>query len=305
MPETIEQILLRLVLESLPLGICVVNRDYKIVFWSEGAEKQTGYLRQDVVGRSCRGDVLWHCDVEGNAMEATAIPLIATLREGRAAAGQVSLRLKDGQFVPVRIQTVPLREDGGSLIGAAEIFEPISAHNRPNRRQKNLSAYGCMDTLTGVFNHGIMQAHLKESLTLHQTYPIPFCVMCFSIDQIGELQKRYGQAGVDAALRSVAQTLESALRPTDFLGRWLDQEFIAIVIECRESDVTSVGERLARMVRSTGIPWWGDKIHVTVSVGATPVCPDDTMGSIVGRAERALQDSLIAGGNRVTVIAAQ
>ena len=41
----------RLVLEALPLGIYVVNREGKVVLWSEGAEKLTGFLRQDIVGR--------------------------------------------------------------------------------------------------------------------------------------------------------------------------------------------------------------------------------------------------------------
>jgi diguanylate cyclase (GGDEF)-like protein len=97
----------------------------------------------------------------------------------------------------------------------------------------------------------------------------------------------------------VAQTLENGLRPTDFLGRWMDQEFLAIVTECNEDDVMRVGERLSRMVRCTGIPWWGDKMRVTVSIGATPALDNDTVGSIVSRGERALRESVEGGGNRV------
>ncbi len=40
-----------------------------------------------------------------------------------------------------------------------------------------------------------------------------------------KLRERYGQAAIDSILRVVAQTLENALRPTDFLGRWMEQEF--------------------------------------------------------------------------------
>lgn len=40
----------RLILEALPLGICDVNCEAKIILWSEGAEKLTGYFRQDVIG---------------------------------------------------------------------------------------------------------------------------------------------------------------------------------------------------------------------------------------------------------------
>lgn len=41
----------RLILEALPLGICDVNCEAKIILWSEGAEKLTGYFRQDVIGQ--------------------------------------------------------------------------------------------------------------------------------------------------------------------------------------------------------------------------------------------------------------
>jgi GGDEF domain-containing protein len=55
------------------------------------------------------------------------------------------------------------------------------------------------------------------------------------------------------------------------------------------------------MVRNNGIPWWGDKLHVTVSIGATAVEDNDTVGSMVIREERALEQGTQAGGNCVMV----
>jgi two-component system, cell cycle response regulator len=281
MVDATDQLLHRLVLEALPLGIYVVNREGKILVWSEGAEKLTGYLRQDVLGRPCQAEILVHCDAENNPLDGASIPLLATLRDGRSAAGQLSLRVKNGHFLAVKLQTVPLRDDRGSLIGATELFEPVLAPASDDRRQTKLAAYGCLAAQTGLLNHSMIQAHLKGSLSLHLVYPVPFCVACFAIDSLTELRNRYGQAGVDATLRTVAQTLENCLRPTDFLGTWMEHEFLAILTECNESDLFKVGERLCRMVRNTAVPWWGDKIHVTTSMGATPVQDNDTVGSIV------------------------
>jgi len=303
MTETTDHSLLhRLLLEVLPFGVYVVNREARVILWSEGAEQLTGYLRQDVVGRSCQEELLSHCDSENNPLQGTMIPLLATLHEGRAASGQVSLRVKNGHFLPVQIRTLPLRDERGHLIGAAEIFEEIVPRARDDRRQSKLGAYGCLDGLTGLLNHSMIQAHLKESLSLHLVYPIPFCVMCFTIDELPELRKRYGQAGVDAALRAVAQTLENGLRPTDFLGRWTEHEFMGILPECSESDVIKVGDRLGRLVRNSGVPWWGDKMRVTIAVGATAALDNDTVGSIASRAERALKECADAGGNRVVMV---
>jgi PAS domain S-box-containing protein len=44
----------RSVLETLLTGVYLVDRNRKILFWNDGAEEITGYLRQDVVGRFLR-----------------------------------------------------------------------------------------------------------------------------------------------------------------------------------------------------------------------------------------------------------
>ena len=48
----------RFILDSLPNGICAVDRTGKILFWNEGAERVTGHLRQDVLGPRNDGEFL-------------------------------------------------------------------------------------------------------------------------------------------------------------------------------------------------------------------------------------------------------
>lgn len=292
----------QIVLEALPVGVYVVNRQNKVILWSAGAEHITGYLRQDVLGRLHEEEILELSAREGNSPGEAAVPLSETLRNGRAISAQLYLRSKSGHSIRVQFQSVPLRDDLGENLGAVKIFQPISASAIGNRRQNKLAAHGCLDALTGVLNHSMIQAHLKESLNLYALYPVPFCVMCFSIDDLPRLRERYGQAAVDATLRIVAQTIENGLRPTDFFGRLLHEEFLAILTECSEADASKVGQRLGKLVQHSAVSWWGDSFHVTVSVGATAAHDSDTVSSVVSRAEEALRESSAAGGNRVVVI---
>jgi diguanylate cyclase (GGDEF)-like protein/PAS domain S-box-containing protein len=292
----------RLVLESLPIGLFVVNREGKIILWNAGAERLTGYLRQEAIGRPCAGEFLAHTNSEENALTGAAHPLVETMRDGKALSVPASICTKAGHYLSVNLRTVPRRNDRGGIAGAAEIFEEIAAKDPANRRQSKLAAFGCLDQLTGLLNHSMIQAHLKENVSLYAVYPVPFCVMCFAIDDLAQLRKRFGQAAVDASLRVVGQTLESGLRPTDFVGRWLEEEFLAVLIECNEADVMNVGQRLRKMVQHTGITFWGDFLRVTVSLGATTAHDHDTPGSMISRAEQALRESVKAGGNRVVVI---
>ncbi len=54
MSELEDPSIYRAVLESLQIGIYFVDREQRIAFWNNGAEKITGYLRQDVLGSFCR-----------------------------------------------------------------------------------------------------------------------------------------------------------------------------------------------------------------------------------------------------------
>ena len=48
--------------DSLDVGVYLVDCHRKIVYWNRGAERISGYLRQDVTGRFCRDDILVHSD---------------------------------------------------------------------------------------------------------------------------------------------------------------------------------------------------------------------------------------------------
>jgi PAS domain S-box-containing protein len=185
-----EQLLPRMALEALPLGVYVVNREGKIVLWSAGAEQLTGYLRQDVLGRLCEEALLESGEEGSKDAQGVSIPLPETLREGRAVASQLSLRSKSGRFLAVKLQTIPLRDDLGRILGAIKIFDPIPALGTGDRRQNKLGAYGCLDAVTGVLNHSMIQAHLKESLSIYAVYPVPFCVICIAIDDLPKLRER-------------------------------------------------------------------------------------------------------------------
>jgi diguanylate cyclase (GGDEF)-like protein/PAS domain S-box-containing protein len=292
-----------MVLDSLPVAVCAVDREGKVILWNDGAERVTGYLRQDVLGRLCTEAFLEHADTDNNPMEGNALPLVETMRDGKCVTLRASLRKKSGQSVGVHVRTVPLRGDDGRMHGAAELFEEMITKAPTDRRHNKLAVAGCVDQLTAILNHSMILARLQESLSLHKVYPVPFCALCISIDGLAKIRERFGQAAVDATLHVVAQTLESALRPTDYLGRRLEQEFLAILTECNESDVPRVGDRLRKMAQRAHVNWWGDTWGVTISIGATPVQDMDTAGGMVSRAEEGMRKSSDAGGNQIVVVA--
>jgi diguanylate cyclase (GGDEF)-like protein/PAS domain S-box-containing protein len=289
----------RSVLESLQTGVYLVDCNRRILFWNDGAEKITGYLRQDVVGAFCRDQLISSDSRTKNVLADAAAALSEAMREGRPTVMDVSLRHKAGHRIFVRLRAVPIRNGRGVIIGAAETFEEDLSASDWNRRQSKLADYGCLDAPTGVLNEALTLSHLRESVATYAEHRVPFSVLLVEIDRIDRLRATYGAAVIAAVLRVAAQTLENALRPTDFLGRYGAHRFLAILTECGESEVESVAERLKKMVGASEIQWWGDEWSVTASVGGAIVRQGDTTDSILDRAEAAVGESLQTGGNRV------
>ena len=292
----------RTVLEQLPTGVYLLDRDQKIVFWNAGAERITGLLRQDVVGR-CSRDQLVSRGGNGTATERPEdSPVLSALRDGRCSESEVFLHHKDGYRVPVSLRTFAVRDASGHVIGAAESFEESIASSEWDRRQSKLESYGCLHTGTGVLSREFTESHVRESLTTFYTQPVPFAVFCIQADNLEQVRGKNSPRAAHDILRVVGQTLEHSLRPNDFVGYWEEDEFLALVAECSRPEIEKVAERLKRMVSYSEIKWWGDAIRISVSLGGTTVCPGDTLELLLQRAHQAMSTSINAGGDRLTIL---
>ena len=289
------------VIDGLSIGIAVVDRSGKIVLWNRHAERLTGFQRQEVIGRSVREGLLGGVDIENNDLSGEAAPAVAAMREGKSMALEASLRHRSGHRLPTQLRVSVIRAEDGDIIGAVESFEETIAVSDWERRQSKLAAYGCLDRTSGVLSHGMMQSHLRELLSTFAEHLVPFSVLCVSLDQMDTIRKRHGPGAVAALLRTMGQTLELSLRPTDSVGRWQENEFLAVLQECTGEEARKTGDRLRKMAAMAKIEWWGDVLPVTLSIGATEVRTGDTSEAVLERAEAGMQESRNLGGDRVLV----
>src|SRR5580692_12538799 len=84
MPELNDPDLYLTVLDDLPTGVYIVDRNRRIRFWNEGAEHITGYLRQDVVGRLQRDHLLATTDEAKDLDSDANDPVNRALRDGKS-----------------------------------------------------------------------------------------------------------------------------------------------------------------------------------------------------------------------------
>ncbi len=246
-------------------------------------------MRHDVLGRPCRENVLVHCNLQGCVTCAGKCPLALTQRDGKPREARMQLRHKQGHPVPVMTRVAAFRDIHGSITGVVASFDEQRLVTDRDRQQYNLAAYGCMDEITGIPNHGFTQFHLRENLAGFSEYHVPFGILCIQIDRLQHFCSSYGHQAGDAILRVVSQTMRNSLRPADFLGRWTGDQFLAILPNCGAAGVERAGARVRNIVNYAGLQWWGDRLTVSTSIGLATVQTGDTTDSILERAQRSLQ----------------
>jgi diguanylate cyclase (GGDEF)-like protein/PAS domain S-box-containing protein len=277
----------RSIIESLPVGLCIVDLQKKIIYWSDGAERITGHLRHEVIGHSCIGETLLHCDQPGCEFCNEECPLARAIKTSHAAEAVGFLHHKAGHEIPVRIRAVPVRNAHGSIIGALETFEDQQTAS-PDHREDSLNLPGCVDEVTCIASHMMMQSHLRETLGTFADVHVPFGVLCFRLEGLDHFRASFGPDAASSLLRVIAHTLESALWKTDFVGRWSDDQFLVILNGCQEQALCSVRERIRHMLANDSIEWWGERRSLRVSIGQATAVEGDSIETLMERAQKSL-----------------
>jgi diguanylate cyclase (GGDEF)-like protein/PAS domain S-box-containing protein len=281
--------ILRTVLETLQTGVAVFDPEGRVLFWNDGAERITGYLRPEVVGQLCRVNRVAECETPANSLSAALSPAVAATQDGSPRCLEVYLRHKAGHLIPVHVRIVPLRGAHGTIVGAVESFEQHPSTADLDVRLNSLAAHGCLDRVSGLPNHAFTQSHLRETLATCNEYHLPFGILLIEVDGFPHLLQAHGRQGAEAVAHMVADAATHILSPADFVGRWTEDRFLAILGDSSIAGVERAAEAVERVVKASTITWWGDVLSATVSVGRGLAAPGDTNESLLERTEHSLR----------------
>lgn len=276
----------RSILEMLPVGVCVIDTEKRIVVWSDGAERITGHFRHEVVGHSCIGEALLHCDQPGCEFCSEECPIARAMKTAQPVHACGFVHHKAGHQVGVRVRAVVVRNAHGSIIGAVETFE--EAQSARYGQPETFGLPESLDEVTGLASRALMQLHLLQAIEAFTNIQVPFAVLCFRLEHLDHFRASFGPEAASSLLHVVARTLEGALWKTDFVGRWSEDSFLVILNSCRDDALPSVRDRVLRLVADSSIAWWGERRSVPISMGQATVRMGDTPASLMQRVEQSL-----------------
>ncbi len=289
------------ILDNLYDGLYIVDPNRVIQYWNRAAEKITGFAAAEVIGNSCSDNILTHVDGDGNNLCKGMCPMALTIADGEAREAEVFLHHKDGHRVPVSVRITTLTDSGGKVIGGVELFTDISSFKSIELRMKELEEMALFDNLTRLANRNYIERELWVRFEETKRFGIPSGILFMDIDDFKRFNDSYGHAVGDRVLRFVANTLNINSRPFDLVGRWGGDEFVAIIRNVTHQQLEHLGNRLRVLVEKSYILQGNDKLHVSISIGATLVRDDDSLDTLLKRADALLYASKGAERNRLTI----
>jgi diguanylate cyclase (GGDEF)-like protein/PAS domain S-box-containing protein len=288
-------------LDCIGDGVYFVDRERRIQYWNEGAYHLTGYKAEELLGRFCQDDILCHIDHSGKELCHDGCPLKASISDGESREAFVFLRHKQGRRVPVAVRVQPMRAADGSIIGAVQIFSDNSAKIEAQRRNEVMNRLAFLDHLTQLPNRRFLEMFLQTALSEYQVHKEPLGVLVIDLDEFKAINDSFGHSCGDIALQEAAKTLNGSLRPTDTVGRWGGDEFLAIARNVDREILSNLAQRCVALIAQTSIPGSDERrISLTSSVGAAVSRPGETAEELVQRADEQMYLSKAGGRNLAT-----
>ncbi len=160
-----------------------------------------------------------------------------------------------------------------------------------------LESLATHDGLTGAKNRRAFNEKLAEEWSRAQRYATPLALVMFDVDQFKSYNDNFGHQAGDEVLKTLAQTVMSLIRTTDFFARYGGEEFALILPNTDAEGAYILAERLRESVEKTR---WPER-PVTASFGVASLEVGMSNGeSLLEAADKALYMSKDRGRNRVT-----
>jgi len=156
-----------------------------------------------------------------------------------------------------------------------------------------------IDNLTGLYNRKKLNEILYDEVLRCKRYEHSLGLIILDIDSFKIVNDTYGHQIGDEVLKELANILKQNIRSTDLSIRWGGEEFVIVCLETSFEGTLKVAENLRKSVENNEFSTIGKK---TISLGITEYKKDDTVDSLIKRADDALYLAKKNGKNRIELI---
>jgi len=295
------------VLDHVPLGIAVLDRQLRVVFWNSCLEDWTGVTKKQIEGTDIRSRFA-HLDqprylARLNDLLTGGAPTIfssqlhphflrSTLRGGR-------LRIEYTVAV-----AVPGAADNGfyALLAIHDVTSLAETMEAVRQARDEAQRQAATDSLTGVANRRHFVESAERTIAQAVRYGRPAALLVIDVDGFKAVNDTHGHIVGDEMLKAIVRVCRRGLRDADLVGRLGGDEFAVLLPETTGPMALLTAERLRSAVAVEEFRAEGHRIEMAVSLGVSALGRDSrTFDALLRLADGALYDAKRHGRNRTAI----
>ncbi|MGA2096407.1 MAG: sensor domain-containing diguanylate cyclase [Candidatus Acidiferrum sp.] len=238
-------------------GICYCSVDGRFLEVNEAMLKMLGYeSTQELLSINLVGDLIQDRRKKARLMgEQDAEGLVDPL--------EIECKRKDGTILKIRLSGQKVTRENGE----SDTFEVIAEDVTKQRELENhLRQQAAHDPLTGLANYRQLAEVLATEIKRSERTNREFALLLFDMDDLKEINDRYGHTTGSQALCRVADVL-SLCRDIDTAARYGGDEFAVVLPETGAEAANRAAERICDRISNDRL---GPRISVSMGVAVYP-----------------------------------
>ena len=173
-----------------------------------------------------------------------------------------------------------------------EIDENTNTMNKLEKKSSYFEKRANRDHLTNIYNKAYLNKYLSKFLKINRDGVILF----FDIDHFKDCNDTYGHLIGDEILIQLSETIQNYLRDEDMFVRWGGEEFIVLFEDITYEIALKKAQSIRLLIENT---LFTESIPITISIGVTKIKDDDSIDTLLHRADELLYKAKENGRNRV------
>lgn len=213
----------------------------------------------------------------------------------------VDLNSSNGTFVNnEKITRRDLSPDDKVQLGSNTILKYVLQDASEMNFQKELYESATKDSLTGLFSKRYFIEHLDVEFNFHRRTKKPLSLVMADLDFFKKINDTYGHLAGDFILRETGRIIQNVLRKGDVGGRYGGEELVFLLRETPLQGAKIFSERLRELIQNHHFFFEGQKIQVTISLGAAALTQGNlkTPQELIAQADQFLYEAKRTGRNK-------
>ncbi len=300
------------ILQTIDVGLVVVDRDYKVCVWNSFMENHSGLFSEDVqeqdlfdVFPEVQRKWLQHKIDSVFLLDNRAYtiweerPYVFKFKNYRPITGVA-------EFMYQYTTLLPLKSIDGVTSHVAIVVYDVTdiAVNRVALKNANqtLEKLSITDQMTQLYNRGHWETCLQQEFNRFARSHEPVTLVMFDIDHFKKVNDTYGHQPGDEVIRVVAREVCDVKRNVDIAGRYGGEEFGVLLIGSSGENAMLFAERLRQRIESKVVKTSEHEIRFTISLGIAELHDGlESYTDLIKQADAALYASKHHGRNRSTL----